>query len=73
MGCAQSEIAPQNEAPKKGCTDVLWLIIYILFWILMVSIWFYSEYIALTTSTVMNSLHRYIFIILMNLLFFHNN
>ncbi|KAI5645199.1 plasma-membrane choline transporter domain-containing protein [Phthorimaea operculella] len=36
MGCAQSEIAPQNEAPKKGCTDVLWLIIYILFWILMI-------------------------------------
>lgn len=38
MGCAQSEISPQNEpAPRKGCTDVLWLIIYILFWILMVS------------------------------------
>lgn len=37
MGCAQSEISPQNEpAPRKGCTDVLWLIIYILFWILMV-------------------------------------
>ncbi|KAL0840483.1 hypothetical protein ABMA28_015727 [Loxostege sticticalis] len=36
MGCTQSEISPQNEAPKKGCTDVLWLIIYILFWILMI-------------------------------------
>ncbi|XP_028161457.1 CTL-like protein 1 isoform X1 [Ostrinia furnacalis] len=36
MGCAHSEISPQNEAPKKGCTDVLWLIIYILFWILMI-------------------------------------
>ncbi|XP_053602259.1 choline transporter-like 1 isoform X2 [Plodia interpunctella] len=36
MGCAQSEIAPQNETPRKGCTDVLWLVIYILFWILMI-------------------------------------
>ncbi|CAH0627232.1 unnamed protein product [Chrysodeixis includens] len=37
MGCAQSEISPQNEpAPRKGCTDVLWLVIYILFWILMI-------------------------------------
>ncbi|XP_022128106.2 choline transporter-like 1 isoform X3 [Pieris rapae] len=36
MGCAQSEIAPQNEQPKKGCTDVLWLVIYVIFWILMI-------------------------------------
>ncbi|KAH9644315.1 hypothetical protein HF086_003814 [Spodoptera exigua] len=36
MGCTQSEISPQNETPRKGCTDVLWLIIYILFWILMI-------------------------------------
>ncbi|XP_060801052.1 choline transporter-like 1 isoform X2 [Amyelois transitella] len=36
MGCTQSEIAPQNETPRKGCTDVLWLIIYIVFWILMI-------------------------------------
>lgn len=56
MGCAQSEIAPQNEAPKKGCTDVLWLIIYILFWILMVSICFYSTpfYLSETASTVLS-------------------
>ncbi|KAG6464805.1 choline transporter-like 1 isoform X2 [Manduca sexta] len=36
MGCTQSEISPQNETPRKGCTDVLWLIIYIIFWILMI-------------------------------------
>lgn len=36
MGCTQSEISPQEETPRKGCTDVLWLIIYILFWILMI-------------------------------------
>ncbi|XP_028044144.1 CTL-like protein 1 isoform X2 [Bombyx mandarina] len=38
MGCTQSEISPQStphETPKKGCTDVLWLVIYIVFWILM--------------------------------------
>ncbi|KAG7299787.1 hypothetical protein JYU34_016796 [Plutella xylostella] len=35
MGCAQSEISPQNETPKKGCTDIFWLILYIIFWILM--------------------------------------
>lgn len=35
MGCTQSEISPQNETPRKGCTDVLWLVIYIIFWILM--------------------------------------
>ena len=27
-----------NEIPKvRGCTDVYWLVIYILFWFLMVS------------------------------------
>ncbi|XP_041976580.1 choline transporter-like 1 isoform X2 [Aricia agestis] len=35
MGCTQSEISPQNETPRKGCTDVLWLVLYIIFWILM--------------------------------------
>ncbi|XP_061710544.1 choline transporter-like 1 isoform X1 [Cydia pomonella] len=38
MGCAQSEISPQNETPKKSCTDVLWLVIYIVFWVLMLVI-----------------------------------
>ncbi|XP_045534186.1 choline transporter-like 1 isoform X1 [Papilio machaon] len=38
MGCTQSEISPQNETPRKGCTDVLWLVIYIVFWILMLII-----------------------------------
>ncbi|XP_068630522.1 choline transporter-like 1 isoform X2 [Battus philenor] len=38
MGCAQSEISPQNETPRKGCTDVLWLVIYVIFWILMIII-----------------------------------
>ncbi|XP_059062134.1 choline transporter-like 1 [Achroia grisella] len=36
MGCTQSEISPQNETPRKGCTDVIWLIIYVIFWILMI-------------------------------------
>ncbi|XP_038210134.1 choline transporter-like 1 isoform X2 [Zerene cesonia] len=36
MGCTQSEISPQNETPKKGCTDVLWLVIYVIFWIAMI-------------------------------------
>ncbi|XP_013178112.1 PREDICTED: CTL-like protein 1 isoform X1 [Papilio xuthus] len=38
MGCTQSEISPQNETPRKGCTDVLWLVIYIVFWLLMLMI-----------------------------------
>ncbi|XP_073951184.1 choline transporter-like protein 1 [Choristoneura fumiferana] len=38
MGCAQSEISPQNETPKKGCTDVIWLVIYVIFWVLMLII-----------------------------------
>ncbi|XP_050670773.1 choline transporter-like 1 isoform X2 [Leptidea sinapis] len=38
MGCTQSEISPQNETPRKGCTDILWLIIYVVFWIAMIII-----------------------------------
>lgn len=56
MGCAQSEIAPQNEAPKKGCTDVLWLIIYILFWILMVRLCSLFSVIAQARSTLLKEL-----------------
>lgn len=44
MGCTQSEISPQNEAPRaKSCTDVLWLVIYVLFWILMVSLYSFRK------------------------------
>lgn len=39
MGCFESK---ENERPDptavRGCTDVLWLIIYVLFWILMVGL-----------------------------------
>ncbi|XP_026485685.2 choline transporter-like 1 isoform X1 [Vanessa tameamea] len=38
MGCTQSEISPQNETPRKGCTDILWVVIYVIFWILMIII-----------------------------------
>lgn len=39
MGCAQSEISPQNEVPRpKSCTDILWLIIYVIFWVCMIII-----------------------------------
>lgn len=37
MGCTQSEISPQNEPTRtKRCTDVCWLVIYVLFWVLMI-------------------------------------
>lgn len=39
MGCFESK---ENERPDptavRGCTDVFWLIIYVIFWILMVGL-----------------------------------
>ncbi|KAF5295092.1 hypothetical protein FQA39_LY13243 [Lamprigera yunnana] len=38
MGCftSKSESPTEEKGNERGCTDVLWLIIYILFWVLMI-------------------------------------
>ncbi|ENN75884.1 choline transporter-like 1 [Dendroctonus ponderosae] len=38
MGCADSKEKESEETEERTCTDVLWLILYILFWFLMVII-----------------------------------
>lgn len=41
MGCCVSKVEAENsqEAPTvRGCTDVLWLCLFIGFWFLMVSV-----------------------------------
>lgn len=39
MGCCDNEEnQEQNENTERKCTDVFWLILYILFWFLMVRI-----------------------------------
>lgn len=42
--CDEDTASDDNNATTKvrGCTDVLWLIIYILFWFLMVMTHFYQ-------------------------------
>ncbi|KAF7279149.1 hypothetical protein GWI33_007561 [Rhynchophorus ferrugineus] len=38
MGCCDSKEKEQDETEERTCTDVFWLILYILFWFLMVVI-----------------------------------
>lgn len=49
MGCTESKTEPESEeaaneikpATVRGCTDVFWLAIYIVFWLFMVSCFFF--------------------------------
>lgn len=39
MGCCDSKVEPDTDrATIRGCTDIFWLCIYILFWGFMVKI-----------------------------------
>lgn len=37
MGCCDSNEPEENQPNVRTCTDVLWLLLYIMFWCLMVS------------------------------------
>lgn len=49
MGCAESkdeEGQGQNNGPKyRSCTDICWLVIYIIFWLFLVSIFLVISYL----------------------------
>lgn len=37
MGCFESKQPRVNPTAARGCTDICWLIIFILFWVILVS------------------------------------
>lgn len=39
MGCFESKPSEQHQPTAvRGCTDIFWLVVYVLFWIALVSV-----------------------------------
>lgn len=52
MGCFESKPDDKREPTQvRGCTDVCWLCIYIVFWLLMVNIFTFSIEFFLIRNT----------------------